>query len=748
SKTTIAPPENQRLGQFPHRALSLTIGSPGLLSSLHFQDDPAFDQPLADDEVEIKVRATGMNFKDIVIALGQLAGDALGYECAGTVTRTGRLADFQLGDRVLCCTTTGAYKTFARAHATSVAKIPERMTYFAAAALPLVFCTAHYSLFRIAHLHEGESVLIHSGAGGVGQAAITIAKQLKATIYTTVSSEEKKKFLVDQYQIPESHIFSSRTPLFAKSLSRMAQGVDVVLNSLSGEMFRASWSCIAPFGRFIELGKSDINSRDSLPMSPFNRNATFASVDLGLVMDHKKEVMRSTLRAVMAQWEDTGGRMGASPLKVYRASELEKAFRMMQNGTNIGKIVIEMDEEAIVNAVPAAMKSSKFDPDATYIIAGGFGGIGRSITRWMADRNARNFVILSRFGPTSKSAISLLQEMNDRGIKVHAPACDISDEVAVSNVIQRLIISIPPIKGCIQASMDGLLETTSLSDFTAVLKPKFNGSWNLHLHLPDNLDFFILLSSVSGITGARAQAAYAAGNTFQNALARHRVSLGQKCISLDLGPVSASGAVAERDLSASLEAIGLQTIGRNQLFALLDYCCDASRSLPSANSSLDESQIITGLGGADKFPPDRLEQIYWTRKPLFAVLRQIIRSCNNTGVTLSPSGGTDHVHLLHTAPSAAAAAEVVTAAIVGNVAQSLNVSDAEIDAQRPIHAYGIDSLVALEVRYWFAKEIGAEVTILEIMQAKSLRALAVLAAGRSQYRQGRTEEHEHLNGSG
>lgn len=348
SKTTIALPETKRLGQSPQRALSLTVGAPGLLNSLYFQDDPAVDKPLTDDEVEIKVRATGMNFKDVVIVLGQLAGDALGYECAGTVTRAGKLADFQLGDRVCCCTTTGAYKTFARAHATSVAKIPERMAYSAAAGLPLVFCTAHYSLIRIAHLQKGESVLIHSGAGGVGQAAITIAKQLKATIYTTVSTKEKKQFLVNQYQIPESHIFSNRNPLFAKSLLQMVQGVDVVLNSLSGEMLRASWSCIAPFGRFIELGKSDINSRDSLPMSPFNRNVTFASVDLGLVMDYAKEVMGSTLRAVMAQWDDTGGQMGASPLKVYKVSELEKAFRTMQSRTNIGKIVIEMDEEASV----------------------------------------------------------------------------------------------------------------------------------------------------------------------------------------------------------------------------------------------------------------------------------------------------------------------------------------------------------------------------------------------------------------
>lgn len=148
-----------------------------------------------------------------------------------------------------------------------------------------------------------------------------------------------------------------------------------------------------------------------------------------------------------------------------------------------------------------------------------------------------------------------------------------------------------------------------------------------------------------------------------------------------------------------MEAIGLQTIGRNQLFALLDYCCDASRPLYSASSDVDESQIITGLGGADKLPPDRLEQIYWTRKPLFSILRQNIRSCDDNGVAPPSSSGPDNIHLLHAASSADATVDVVTAAIVGKVAQSLNVSDAEIESQKPIHAYGIDSLVALEVRY-------------------------------------------------
>ncbi|KAL8719989.1 MAG: hypothetical protein Q9225_003081 [Loekoesia sp. 1 TL-2023] len=738
SKANKGTPQMQNFGEDPQRTLTLTIGTPGLLDTFYFEDDPIFGEPLAVDGVEIEVRATGMNFKDVMIALGQLAGNTLGYECAGIVRRSGPSAKFQRGDRVCCCTTTGAYKTFARAHASSVAKIPDHISFTAAAALPLVFCTAHYSLVRLACLQEGQSVLIHSGAGGVGQAAITIAKMLKATIYTTVGTEEKKRFLIDRYQIPENHIFSSRTPLFAKILMNITKGVDVILNSSSGEVLRATWSCIAPFGRFIELGKSDINSRNGLPMSPFDKNVTFASVDLGIVMDQAKGIMGSTLKAVMALFEDAGHQNLLSPVSVYKVSDLQKAFRRMQSGDNIGKVVVEMDGDAPVPVLASTKASYNLDSAATYVISGGLGGLGRSITRWMASRDARNFLLLSRTGTQRKDAAEFIQEMKDRGVNIQAPICDITSEAAVAKTFRDMAGAMPPIKGCIQASMvlkDGLFENTSLSDFNTVLRPKVHGSWNLHSVLPSELDFFLLLSSVSGVTGARAQAAYAAGNTFQNALARHRVSFGQKCISLDLGPVSSEGYAAETDLIPGLEAIGLQTVGKRQLFALLDHCCNPSLPVPTDPA---KSQIITGLGGAETLPAERLQEIYWTRKPMFSILRQMNR-CANAAAANSSSAQDGaqtfkYAHLLRSAPTQTVAQEVVTAALRRKVAQNLNMKEEDIDTEKPIHAYGIDSLVALEVRYWFAKEIKAEVTTWEVMQAASLGELAALAAGRSAWR--------------
>ncbi len=349
TKTIRQSPRMKTFGSDANRSLQLTIASPGLLDTFGFEDDPRFHTQLGSDEVELKVRATGVNFKDMMIALGQLAGNTLGYECAGIVTRAGSSVEYKPGDRVLCCTNTGAFSTYARAHASSMAKIPTHMSFCAAAALPTAFCTAYYALSTLAHLQEGESVLIHSGAGGVGQAAIQLAKILKANVFTTVGTEEKKHFLTETYGISPDHIFSSRGASFSGALKGMTDGVDVVLNSLSGEGLHESWSCIRPFGRFIELGKADINSGAGLSMSPFAKNVTFCSVDLGLVMDMARPVMAATLKAVMTlMTEQPASLPGPQPLHLYKVSEIENAFRFMQSGKHMGKIVVEMDDDAVV----------------------------------------------------------------------------------------------------------------------------------------------------------------------------------------------------------------------------------------------------------------------------------------------------------------------------------------------------------------------------------------------------------------
>ena len=227
--------------------LALQIASPGLLNSLQFVEDFTSAKPLASGDVEIHVEASGVNFRDCLTALGQIDTKVLGGECSGVVSRVGTDCDFRPGDRVAALFT-NTYRTFARGPAQCVTKIPDEMIYAEASALPVVFFTAWYGLCDVARLQQGESVLIHAGAGGTGQAAIQVAKYVGAEIYVTVGSDDKKKLLMDTYGISEDHVFYSRNTSFAQGIKRMTdnRGVDVILNSLSGEGLIASWECIAP----------------------------------------------------------------------------------------------------------------------------------------------------------------------------------------------------------------------------------------------------------------------------------------------------------------------------------------------------------------------------------------------------------------------------------------------------------------------------------------------------------------------
>ena len=343
-------PQKSRLEEFglEGRALALSIGSPGLLDTMEYVQDFDFERPLAEDEVEVQVKAVGINFKDVLIALGRLSEGGLGNECAGIVTRAGSEANFVSGDRV-CAAAIGTYKTYVRSKATTVFRIPDTMTFAEAAAYPIVYSTVYQALYESARLTAGESVLIHSGAGGVGQAAIQLARLRKARIFVTVGSEEKKQLVMKLYAIPEDHVFSSRGMSFSKGIKRMTKdrGVDVILNSLAGESLQSSWDCLAPFGRFVEIGKNDILKGNKLSMFPFNENRSFSAVNLTHMISQRPTLIRQTMEAVLVLVRE--GKIGApQPLHLYKNSQFKEAFRYLQGGLNTGKTILEINEKDLV----------------------------------------------------------------------------------------------------------------------------------------------------------------------------------------------------------------------------------------------------------------------------------------------------------------------------------------------------------------------------------------------------------------
>ena len=343
-------PQKSRLEKFglEGRALALSVGSPGLLDTMEYVQDFDFERPLAEDEVEVQVKAVGINFKDVLIALGRLSEGGLGNECAGIVTRAGSEANFVPGDRV-CAAAIGTYKTYVRSKAMTVFRIPDTMTFAEAAAYPIVYSTVYQALYESARLTAGESVLIHSGAGGIGQAAIQLARLRKARIFVTVGSEEKKQLVMKLYAIPEDHVFASRGMSFSKGIKRMTKdrGVDVILNSLAGESLQSSWDCLAPFGRFVEIGKNDILKGNKLSMFPFNENRSFSAVNLTHMISQRPTLIRQTVEAVLALVREE--KIGApQPLHLYRNTQFKEAFRYLQGGQNTGKTILEINEKDLV----------------------------------------------------------------------------------------------------------------------------------------------------------------------------------------------------------------------------------------------------------------------------------------------------------------------------------------------------------------------------------------------------------------
>ena len=316
TRSSTQRPTQQRFGK-NDRALALRVSSPGILDTLEFTDDPKARSLFRNTEVEINVKAVGVNFKDVLTALGRLPEGDLGLECAGVVTQASPDVHVVPGDRV-CVTALGTYKTYVRTQAMKVHRIPDGISFAEASAFPVVYCTAYQALYEYARIQPGESILIHSGAGGTGQAAIQLAMLRGAEIFVTVGSDEKRKLLTDSYAIPEDHIFASRGLSFTKGVKRMTggRGVDVILNSLSDESLQGSWECLADFGRFVEIGMNDILKGSKVSMRPFARNCTFMAVNLVHMLEQRPAVIEKTMQSIIALAED--GSIGAPrPLHMY-----------------------------------------------------------------------------------------------------------------------------------------------------------------------------------------------------------------------------------------------------------------------------------------------------------------------------------------------------------------------------------------------------------------------------------------------
>ena len=372
----------------------------------------------------------------------------------------------------------------------------------------------------------------------------------------------------------------------------------------------------------------------------------------------------------------------------------------------------------------------------------------------MAGRGAKNLILLSRSGPKRDAARTLIEELSALGVRVEAPPCDVTDPVSLQSVLDSCTKTMPPIKGCIQGTMvlrDTIFESMTFDDWTTSTKPKVQGSWNLHSLLPNGLDFFILLSSISGIIGNGGQANYAAGNTYMDALAHYRVAHSEKATALDLGWMEAEGVVAESEaLQRGMQASGFMApISQKEFFALLDHYCDPTLELPKKP---EDTQLITGLETPAAMLVKGIDTssssaAHFLRSPPFRHLHQIPLpghlSTSSPGLPSSltaTASGPPLSTLLSQSPTLASAITHILHSLTLKLSRSLGLSPDDIEPSKPLHAYGVDSLLAVELRNWIRVECGAEVAVFDIMGGQALGEVAGWVAGKSQFFKAGDEE--------
>ncbi|WAN69941.1 SDR family NAD(P)-dependent oxidoreductase [Moorena producens JHB] len=533
-------------------------------------------------ELEIRVKATGLNFLDVVSALGlvpqEVDGvsqkhlvemDSFGGEFAGEVVAIGaEVTDFHVGDLVMAMAQ-GCFSQYVTVDATYVVIKPEHLGFEEAASIPINFLTAYYALHYVAKIKGGDRILIHAGAGGTGMAAVQIAQRAGAEVLATASPPKWEALR----NMGVKHIMNSRTYEFADQVMEITQGqgVDIVLNSLtSGEFISKSMSVVTQSGRFVEIAKRGV--WDSSKVAALRPDVSYFVVDLVKESQEQPELINSMLQGLKEEFGD--GLLQPPPVKVFPIEKVIDAFRYMQQAKHIGKIVVTQTQLA-----DATQKPLSFRNDASYLITGGLGGLGLLVASWMVSKGAKHLVLLTRRAPDDQAS-QKISELEMAGAEVVVEKGDVSDFELMIEVWKRIEESNRPLAGVIHSAgmlSDGVLQNQSWSSFEQVMAPKVQGAWHLH-QLTQNqpLDFFVLFSSAASLLGSPGQGNHSAANAFLDGLAHYRRAQGLPGLSIHWGAVSQVGEAAERGADMRVSKQGMGAISPAQVLESLELLISGS----------------------------------------------------------------------------------------------------------------------------------------------------------------------------
>ncbi|MEW6735025.1 MAG: type I polyketide synthase [Acidobacteriota bacterium] len=664
----------------------LEIHTPGILDNLTLR--PITRRKPASGEIEIQLHAAGIIFRDVMMAMGllpPLADDGhidIGWEAAGKVVAVGTgVENFHSGDEVIAVLSPHCLGNFATTPAILAVHKPTYISFVEAAAIPISFLTAYYALCYSARISAGEKILIHAATGGVGLAAIQIAKMVGAEIFATAGSEEKRAFL---HSLGIEHILDSRSLDFADEILHLTNGngVDIVLNSLSGEAIPKSLAILAPHGRFLELGKTDILQNRALGLKHFQNNISFFAVDFGQILLGRTQFLGSMLQEIMPYFDK--GFFKPLPVEVFLIGEAANAFRHLAQAKHIGKVVLSLTDREVLIDQPAN-PLPVFKSDATYLITGGLGALGLAVTQWMIEQGASHFVLIGRNDP-SHSTKQILDTLTAAGAQIKIASADVTNREQIANVLGAIKRSMPPLKGVIHAAAildDGLLLNLTDERLRSVMAPKIDGAWNLHtLTLNDSLDFFVLFSSVATLLGSPGQANYSAANAFLDALAHYRQAQGQAALSINWGPWAEIGLAARPDRGGRLALRGVASLTPAQGIKALELLL------------ADKSAQI----GVMPFNFEHWRRFYTASAETSFFAELAAQQHHSISQAATKKKGDDiRAALLAITPGRQRRLMLETY-LKEQIAQVLKLSPTRIDPNKPLGALGLDSLMALEFR--------------------------------------------------
>ncbi|MGB7344479.1 MAG: amino acid adenylation domain-containing protein [Pirellulaceae bacterium] len=711
----------------------LRLGEAGSIDGLRFESFTRV--PLEADQVEIRVGAAGLNFSDVLKAMGLYPGlkdkvVPLGIECAGVVSAVGeKVSRFKVGDAVMGVAP-HSFATHARTAEFALVHKPDSMDDVEAATVPITFLTAYYALCRLAHLSRGEKVLIHAGAGGVGLAAIQIAKHVGAEVYATAGSDEKREFL---RSLGVKHVSNSRTLEFGQEILSLTdrQGVDVVLNSLPGDAITESLRVLASYGRFLEIGKTDIYQNRMIGLSPFQDNLSYHAIDLDRMLRQRPELMQEMFQELTQHFADGSFQPIAST--VFPIEDVVGSFRYMAQRRNIGKVVVSLARQG-----SAQNDAETIDHPScgTRLITGGLGALGLQVADWVARSDEQPHVaLLSRRAPTAE-VCKRIERLRADGARVAVLQGDVTDANSLREAISMIPADFPQVSGVIHAAGvldDGWLLDLDQNRLSKVMAPKTQGAWNLHeatVDLP--LDYFVMFSSIASLLGSPGQANYAAGNAFLDGLAAYRRSRNLPALAINWGPWAESGMAADESVKKQLAERGMTLLPADDCFALLDGLLQATKI---GDSTATHAAII------DVRWRTMMKQIKSGVPPL---LRDVVPTDDDAAAS-NPADDAFRSELR--AMDRDARESRLQEFLTGELASIMGLGAAELDVHRPLSEMGLDSLMAIELKNNMESRLAITVPMARFMDGPSVATLCEVAAELVTGEASSTSERETVAGA-